>query len=70
MEPWEMRSSLTIFLSFLTGKLESLKNLKLPSELEPLIGIKYPHTCDLVFWVNMASQGSGNVQKSSRNRSM
>ena len=36
---------------FEKGKLESLKNLKLPSELEPLIGIKHPHTCDLVFWV-------------------
>lgn len=36
---------------FEQGKLESLKNLKLPSELEPLVGTKHPHTCDLVFWV-------------------
>lgn len=36
---------------FEQGKLGSLKNLKLPSELETLVGIKHPHTRDLVFWV-------------------
>lgn len=36
---------------FEQGKLESLKNLKLPSEPESLVGIKHPHTCDLTFWV-------------------
>lgn len=36
---------------FEQGKLESLKNLKLPSEPGALVGIKHPHTCDLIFWV-------------------